>query len=133
MWQDLKSKVNGGSARVLAMSSGTYDVMLGLSGTDNRPIFRTDYRTGESIGENRVVLSDALPTGAEATDHATGRDIIYLGDLNRAIAYVFNTATGAAGVEYEWKNHSINVYNHFSDAVAVEQPALIGIVKTNVA
>ena len=132
-WQDLKSKVLGGSARILAMSSGTYDVFQGLSDSQNRPIFVTGYTTGQNIGENRVVLSDVMPTGAEAQDVATARDIIYLGDLNRAVAYVFNTVTGAAGVEYNWMNHSVNVYNHFSDADAVEQPGLIGIVKTKTA
>ena len=135
-FQSLKSKVEGGDNRVIAMSRSTLDYMYSLVDTTRRPIFSMEGNVaqGESprVAGNRVVLSSSMPTSTQALT-ATAYDFAYVGDLNRAVSYVYNTVTSRSGAEYNYQTHTIDIYSHFGDVVAVERPGLIGVYKTRTA
>lgn len=135
-WQDLKAKIKGGDARVLALSQEALDIWQGIVNTNGTPIFANlgqINQAGARISGNRVVSSDSMP-GQTAVEHASNAsDAAIFGDLSRAIDYVYNTATVASGVEYNYQSHTLDFYSHFSDGAVAKEPALIGIVKTRTA
>ena len=134
-WQGLKAKVKGGGARVLALSQEALDVWQGISNTAGTPIFANlgqITQEGARISGNRTVVSDSLPDST-AVEGATATDAAIFGDISRAADYVYNTATMASGVEYNYQFHSLDFYSHFSDGAVLKEPGLVGIVKTHTA